>query len=261
MRRILTKDNYPFLYETHLHTRQASACAYHTGAQMTQACKAAGYSGIIVTDHNWGGNTAINRRMPWKYWVKEFCTGYRDAKQMGDKIGLQVFFGFEAGFQGTEFLIYGVDETWLMSHEELRTATVEEQYQMIYEAGGMVIHAHPYREEDYIPEIRLYPEAVDGVEVINATHSCHRSTGHNVKAYDDRAIAYAAMHQLPMTAGSDIHKTDLLCGGMAFCKKLNSIQDFIAAVKGKEDYLLCNGDYWYSRAGEKMDEVEYDEVE
>ena len=47
----------------------------------------------------------------------------------------------------------------------------KEQYELVHAAGGMVIHAHPYREEDYIPEVRLFPEWVDGVEGINATHS------------------------------------------------------------------------------------------
>lgn len=34
----------------------------------------------------------------------------------------------------------------------------------------MVIHAHPYREAPYIPEIRLYPDYVDGVEVYNVSN-------------------------------------------------------------------------------------------
>ena len=81
---------YPYLYETHLHTSQASACAHCTGAKMAKACKKAGYTGIIVTDHNWGGNTAVNKTLPWKQWVEEFVKGYEDAAQMGERIGLDV---------------------------------------------------------------------------------------------------------------------------------------------------------------------------
>lgn len=40
-----------YLYETHMHTSEASACAGSTGAQMARAYKEAGYTGIIVTDH------------------------------------------------------------------------------------------------------------------------------------------------------------------------------------------------------------------
>lgn len=248
MKKKLPKD-YPYLYETHLHTSQASACGIDVGRGMAKACKEAGYTGIIVTDHNWGGNTAVDKGMPWGEWVNAFVRGYEDAKRMGDEIGLDVFFGYESGYQGTEFLIYGVDKDFMLAHEELKTASVEEQYALIHGAGGMVIHAHPFREEYYIPEIRLFPEYVDGVEGINATHSNSRSKSHNEKVFDDRAVAYARQYKFPLTAGSDIHRTDLLGGGMAFRRRLSSIHDFIGAVLGGEDYLLTNGEEWFTKEG------------
>ena len=70
---------------------------------------------IIVTDHNWGGNTAVNRYLPWKEWVGQFAEGYEDAKRAGDEVGLDVFFGYEAGYRGTEFLIYGVDKEFMLA--------------------------------------------------------------------------------------------------------------------------------------------------
>ncbi len=246
-------EDYPYLYETHLHTSQASACARYTGAEMARACKKAGYAGIIVTDHNWGGNTAVNRMLPWKNWVEEFAKGYEDAAHMGKRIGLDVFFGYEAGYRGTEFLIYGLDVPFMLRHPELKTATVEEQYRIVREGGGMVVHAHPFREEAYIPEIRLYPEYVDGVEGINATHSGSRSTAHNNPAYDRRAIAYAKEHGLFMTAGSDIHSTSLLGGGMAFRRRMESMEDFLNALRAGEDYVLTNGDVWFTKEGKRMD--------
>lgn len=65
------RKEYPYLYETHLHTMEGSACAHCSGEEMAKACKAAGYTGIFVTDHNWGGNTAVNRRLPWKKFVEQ----------------------------------------------------------------------------------------------------------------------------------------------------------------------------------------------
>ena len=123
---------------------------------------------------------------------------------------------------------------------------------MIREAGGMVVHAHPFREEYYIPEIRLYPEYVDAVEGINATHSNHRSKSHNKAEFDEKAVDYGRQHGLPMTAGSDIHRTDLFGGGMAFRRKLKSIQDFMEAVRNGEDYLLTNGDDWFAKDGSRI---------
>ena len=102
------RKKYPYLYETHLHTSEASACACSTGKEMAQACKDAGYTGIIVTNHNWHGNHCIDPSLPWEKWIREYYRGYEEAGKWGEKIGLDVFFGYEAGYQGTEFLVYGI---------------------------------------------------------------------------------------------------------------------------------------------------------
>ncbi len=244
------KAKYPYLYETHLHTNEASACAQNSGAEMARAHKEAGYTGIIVTDHNWNGYTCVDRELPWSEWIDKFFMGYKNAKAEGDKIGLQVFCGYEAGYSGPEFLIYGLDPEWMKDHEELKNATPEEQYEIVKQGGGMVIQAHPYREEWYIEEIKLFPDVVDGCEAVNATHSNSRSKSHNNPEFDVRAIAYAKEHNFSTTAGSDIHSVNALCGGMAFPTKLLDIKDFINRVKNKEDYVLTNGEHWYTRTGD-----------
>ena len=248
------RKEYPYLYETHLHTSEGSACGRSTGREIAEACKEYGYAGIFVTDHNWGGNTAVDRNLPWDEWVHEFCRGYENAKEEGDKIGLDVFFGYEAGYAGTEFLIYGVDKDWMLANPAIRYADVEEQYVLIHERGGMVIHAHPYREEHYIPEVRLFPKWVDGVEAINATHSNSGSIAHNDPAFDTKAIAYAREHHFPMTAGSDTHRAALFGGGVAFRRKILSSADYIRAILSGEDYLLTNGECWYRKDGKCLNE-------
>lgn len=242
-------EKFPYLYETHMHTKEGSACAKAYAKDMVNAYKEYGYTGVIITDHNWYGNTAVNRTKEWNAWVTEFCKGYEHAKQEGDKVGLQVFFGYESCYSGTEFLIYGVTKEWLLEHPEIKDASIQRQFQMIHEANGLIIHAHPYREEAYIPEIKLYPEWVDGVEGINASHSCIRSTAHNNPEYDRLAIAYAKKYQFPMTAGSDMHNTNLFGGGIAFSRKLNGIEDYIHAIRTGEEYILTNGDEWFDKYG------------
>jgi len=110
---------------------------------------------------------------------------------------------------------------------------------MIKESGGMIIHPHPFREEFYIPEVRLYPEYVDGVEAYNATHCSPKSEAHWNPEFDVSARNYAEKYNFPITAGSDTHSVELLGGGMVFGRKLADINDFILAVKNKEalDYL------------------------
>lgn len=168
------------------------------------------------------------------------------------KMILQCFSAMSTNYGGAEFLIYGVDKEWLIAHPEIKNASVEEQYRLIHGAGGLVVHAHPFREAGYIPEIRLFPEYVDGVEAINATHSSSMSQHHNNPEFDVRATAYAREHGLPMTAGSDIHDTSLLRGGMAFKRKIESIEDYCHAVLAGEDYILTNGDHWFDKKGTRL---------
>lgn len=230
-----------YLYETHMHTAESSACAHNTGAEMARAYKEAGYTGIIVTDHFFYGNTAVDRRLPWSEWVESFCLGYEHAREEGEKIGLQVFFGWEAGYHGTEFLIYGLDKEWLLAHPEIKEASVEEQFSLVHEGGGIVSHAHPYREEDYIPEIKLYPEYVDAVEGVNAMHSSNVSNAHKNPLFNERALAYGSAHDLPFTAGSDQHTTCMIGGGMVFPRRLSDIHDFSCAVLAGEAVELLDG--------------------
>lgn len=240
-------EDYKYKYETHLHTKEGSTCAKCTGDEMARAAKNAGYSGIFVTDHAWGGNTAVDRSLPWKEWVEKFALGYEHAKKWGDENDFTVFYGYEAGYNATEFLIYGLTPEWMANHEELHDATIEEQLSIVHSGGGIVVHAHPFREEYYIPQIRLFPEYVDGVEGMNATHSSHLSKSHNNPEFDVKAIAYAKEHNFFMTAGSDVHTTQMLGGGMLTKEKLTSPTDFIKLVQSDEMYLLTDGDRIYDR--------------
>ncbi len=230
-----------YLYETHMHTSEGSACAKNSGAEMARAYAVAGYTGIIITDHFFYGNTAVDRTLPWSEWVERYCLGYEHAKEEGDRLGLQVFFGWESGYRGTEFLVYGPDKQWLLKHPEIKDATVEEQFALVHEGGGIVCHAHPYREASYISEIRLFPEYVDAVEGVNASHSSHAKRSLRHPEYNERAIAYAKEHNFPLTAGSDQHNTDMVGGGMVFPRRLADIHDFNRAVLNREAVQLLDG--------------------
>ena len=105
--------------------------------------KEAGYTGIIVTDHFFYGNTSVDRSLPWEEWVRRFCLGYEHAKAEGERIGLSVFFGWEACYEGTEFLVYGLDQAWLLAHPQIKDASIREQYALVHEGGGIISHAHP----------------------------------------------------------------------------------------------------------------------
>jgi hypothetical protein len=200
---------------------------------MAAAHKRAGYTGMILTNHNWGGNTTVSRELSWSSFLDAFFAPYFEAKRWGDENDFQVFPGYEAGYDGTEFLIYGVDTGWMYDHPELREATVAEQFDIIHSGGGVVVHAHPFRKAFYIKEIRLFPEYIDGVEAVNATHSSPYA-GEPALEYNERALEYAKKLGVFITGGSDTHSVNLLDGGMAFSEKLRDVNDFTARLLAAE---------------------------
>jgi hypothetical protein len=220
------------MYETHLHTIEASACSIKTGVEQARIYKAAGYSGIIVTDHFFNGNTAIPHDLPWEERVDLFCKGYENAKKEGDSIGLSVFFGWETNYKGTEFLIYGLDHNWMRNHPEMLSWSLEEQYRTIHKAGGYVVHAHPFRIRPYIKEVRLFPKLVDAVEVYNV--------GNRNVEFDNKAAKYARKHSLPGFAGTDSHGYETVRSGMGFDNPLKDIHDFLTNVKANNYKLIMD---------------------
>lgn len=199
-----------YKYETHLHTSQGSACAVNTGREMVRAHKENGYAGIFTTDHFFNGNTAVDLNLSWKDKVEQFCRGYEEAKDEGDKIGLDVFFGFEYAFNGTDFLIYNLDKKWLLLHEDIDKTDASSAIALMRSDGAFVVHAHPFRERNYISHIQLCPDWVDAIEVKNGGHL-------NEPVFDERARWYANSYQLHVTAGSDTHsvagafRSSILC--------------------------------------------------
>ncbi|MHC6202759.1 PHP-associated domain-containing protein [Breznakiellaceae bacterium SP9] len=217
----------PFLYETHLHTCQASACAAAYGHEYIQAYIDKGYTGIIVTEHFYNGNSSVSRHIPWRQWVDAFCRGYEDAFNEGLRRGLDVFFGWEETFRGDDYLVYGLDKAWLLAHPEAKHWDLKTQYQTVKEYGGCVVHAHPFRQHYYINGIFLSPYLVDAVEVANA--------GNHESSYDALALLYAQKLGLPLTAGSDIHYREQIDSNNIFGvyskTRFSSIADFVEAIR------------------------------
>ncbi len=214
-----------YRYETHMHTTEGSACGRSTAVEMVRAYKEAGYAGIFVTDHFFNGNCTVDRKLPWREKVELFCKGYENAKKEGEHIGLDVFFGFEYGVEGADFLVYNLDKQWLLEHPDVDRLEPRTAFRMMHEDGGFIVHAHPFRERDYINHIHLFPRDVDGVEVING--------GQLLEPWmNERANIYAMMYDLPKTAGSDAHNAATLAGcGIETMNRLESATDYLEQMK------------------------------
>lgn len=215
-----------YKYETHLHTAEASGCASASGAEQARRYKALGYDGIIVTDHFFNGNTAVTNYYDWCDRVDRFCKGYENAKAEGDKIGLKVFFGLEYSYFGADLLTYGIDKNFLYENENICDISFYQYADKVHKAGGILVHAHPFREAGYIHEIKLLPKWIDGIEVYNS--------GNRKEVYNDRAKWYAEQFGFVMTAGTDNHHLWLdekRISGVETEQPINSIEDYIAFLR------------------------------
>lgn len=217
-----------------MHTIEGSACGRSTGKEMVQAYKAAGYTGVFVTDHFFNGNCAIDRSLSWEKKVEQFCKGYENAKEEGDKIGLDVFFGFEYCVDAADFLVYNLSKEWLLKYPDIDKWEPRKAFAQIHADGGFIVHAHPFRERDYINHIHLFPRDVDGVEIINGGQL-------EYPLMNERAKIYAMMYELPVTSGSDSH----FAGGLPGCgveveKRIEEPLDYLEYLKTGGLVLLGN---------------------
>lgn len=195
-----------YRYETHMHTAEGSRCARAPAADSVRYYRDMGFDGICVTDHFLTGNTTVPKELGWRRRVEMFCRGWENAVEEGEKCGLKVFFGWEHADKGTDFLTYGLDKAWLLENEGVERMSLTDYLEFVRREGAFVAHAHPFREDFYIPVLQLLPRQVDAVEIINANRRDFEN---------ERAAEYARNYALPVLAGSDNHSAAAqkrLCG-------------------------------------------------
>jgi hypothetical protein len=221
-----------FAYETHLHTKEGSACSSCPASAYVPLYKSLGYAGIMVTNHFFNGNCTVPHWLAWEDQVNQFFLGYEKAKEKGDEIGLQVFFGWESTNHFDDYLIYGMDKKWLLSHPQIMEWGPSQLFEAVDTEGGCIVHAHPFREHLFIDKIVLYPECVHAVEVSNGANSID---------FDRRALSYAQAYNLHTTSGADLHHSEYFeqqKRGVVFEKRLQSIQDYCQAIRERKPYFL-----------------------
>lgn len=226
-----------YKYDTHIHSLEASACGKNGIREMVQAYHKAGYTGFIVTDHFIHGNTSVPSDLPWKERMKKYYDVYLQAKEEGDKFDFDVFFGIEHYYEkAREILVYGIDLNFLLSHPELEIADIDTFAKTVHDAGGILVHAHPYRQRAYIPsDYQARIDLCDGIEIYNA----HDPWEHNKLALDDAL----ALKKFPFSGG-DMHRIDdptIGNAGIVLNKRVNSMSEFLELIRVKEYGVLIEG--------------------
>jgi len=220
-----------FYVQLHLHTSESSKCGKDTAADMIRACKAAGYDLVAVTDHFFNANINCDPDAPWPEKVEALFRGYHAAKAEGDKIGVEVIPGWETFTKGPELLTYGLDEAFLLAHPDIHELPYYDYIRVVTEAGGLIVHAHPYRKAHYIPDFTPDPRSVETYEVYNHHNS---DPEFNRLAYKE-----AKEHGLLMIAGSDAHRSDQIDGGaMRFPYPVHSMHEILEAVKKGDGQIV-----------------------
>ncbi len=220
-----------FKYETHLHTYPVSQCAKFGVRENLEFYKSLGYDGVFITNHFIDGNINSLAGESYEERINYFFSDYEAAVKIADEIGIKVFCGAELSYGGTDFLVYGLDKNWYLSHPEILTMKKSEELPFLMENGALVIQAHPYREAFYIDHIRLFPRCIQGVEIINA----NRTENEN-----KMAKIYAENYNLLEFAGSDNHiaQEQKKLAGVQFETPIKDELDFVSKVKNNEHKIF-----------------------
>lgn len=224
-----------YKYELHMHTSEGSQCGHSGGAEMVDFYISQGYSGLVVTDHFFHGNTAPSREFPWKDYIAAYAQGYYAAKKAAEGRDFDVFFGVEEKGAGwDEYIVLGLSPEWYAEHPELRELRGKPFLELVRNAGSFIIQAHPYRERNYMRDLIIWlnPDMVDAIEVRNCG---------NLIEYDRRAYEYAKPLGLPMTGGSDNHNARAespILSGIELPFRVRTLAELIEAIRGKKHTVI-----------------------
>ena len=213
-----------YLYETHLHAQPISACARVSIRHNLEFYKEKGYTGVFMTDQFVDGNFKLDARsLSYEERIRYYFSAFKEGKEIGKEIGLDVFYGFEMSHGGTDFLVYGIDEEWCRAHEDMDKLPKSKLLKQLMEEGALVIQAHPFREAGYIDHIRLFPRCIQGTEIFNA---CRTDFENKL------ALRYCENYELIPFSGTDNHVGSAIprLGGMATKEPIKDERDFIEKV-------------------------------
>lgn len=219
-----------FKIETHLHTCYSSSCGQLSAEEIVEGYLAAGYSGLIVTDH-YNRDTfqmlGMDTARPGAH-LQAFLQGYEKLKTAGEMQGLKVYRGAEVRFDGSwnDYLLYGYSDKLLRDPEAVFTMGVEAFYEKCKADGALLIHAHPYRNGGQ----PTTPEALDGVEVCNMNHH------HDNR--NDLALAFARKYGLLETSGSDCHEVAHIGNGGILVERLPENEQVLVELLRSRNYKL-----------------------
>ncbi len=222
-----------YKYDIHTHTSEVSPCGKVEAEKVVELYKEAGYTGIVITDHYYEGFFENISSSYWEEKTEIFLSGYKRALSKGLSLGLNVILGLEIRFiDGPEdYLIYGVNEEFLIENPELYNLNLMEFRNMVKDKGMLIYQAHPFRPGLVVQE----PKLLDGIEVYNG------NPRHDSK--NDLAYSFAINNGLKMISGSDFHQVmDLARGGIIVKENISTSKELVEVLESNDGVELIMDD-------------------
>lgn len=209
-------------FEMHAHTSENDPCAKVGAAEIVKMYKAAGYAGIIITDHYF--NRFFDRPefqgKTHSELIDCYLKGYRTAKEAGEKAGVTVLLGIELRFNNciNDYLVYGLDEAFLKKAPLLNRLNLD-AFLKIKPESALIYQAHPFRDGMMITN----PDKLFGIEVRNGATPPERNR---------IADAWADTFRLHKISGSDFHsKIHLAKSGLDFFDEIANSDSLVKALR------------------------------
>ena len=220
--------------ELHCHNSEVSACSTCPAETLIARYRAAGYHGIVSTNHINRGTYQRMEDAPWEEKARYFLRGY-EALKAAAGTDFDVLLGCEINltpenwpdYIPNDYLIYGVTPEWLLNTGDMRRMTMPELSQKARAAGFLVVHAHAFRHGT----VMMDPDLFDGYEVFNG------NLRHN--SHNDLANAWADLQHKIKTSGSDFHHPDdPPCGGILTEQRIQDNETLLRVLRGGDYQLI-----------------------
>lgn len=209
-----------YKYELHCHTGRVSLCASIEPKALVRKYEAAGYSGLVLTDHYSPMTFMAHHFLCPRKAADHYLSAYRELKDwVGDSF--TVLLGMELRRYGqiNDYLIYGVDEDWFYRPVNMLAWSPARVFEETQRHGLLVYEAHPYRRLRSRCDITL----LDGVEGLN---------GHTDAPRNRKALAWAARHGKPVISGGDTHhETDVPGWGIETEVRIRDNADLLRVLR------------------------------
>lgn len=217
-----------YKYETHCHTKNVSRCGTYDVKELIDKYKAAGYSGLILTDHYSPMTFDFTDLFSKKRAIDHYLRAYREAKNYAGE-DFTVLLGMELRFYATinDYLIYGVTEEMLYELPFLLPVYLPLASKMLHKRGCVIVQAHPFRK--FIT--RANPKYLDGVEICN---------GKTSKELNEKAEEWANSFNAEIrTGGSDCHRDSSFAkSGIITHEPIKSNDDLLKILKSGEFEII-----------------------